>query len=211
MGVLTVIYTAIGGLKAVIFTDTIQWIILMVGLLFIGVPVAYFKIGGIDAIRSTLPEEFLSFTNISFSTLINWAITIIPIWFVGMTLYQRIFACRSKKEAQRAWFIAGLFEWPVMAIMGVTLGLFARVAMEQGMLSAETGIDAELGLPLLLKNVLPIGLVGLLMSAYFSAIMSTADSCLMAASGNVVSDLIGKYFTISDKNILRLSQLTHLA
>ena len=210
MGVLTVVYTAIGGLKAVIFTDTIQWLILMVGLLFIGVPVAYYQIGGIEAIRATLPPEFLTFTNISWQQIVNWGITIVPIWFVGMTLYQRIFACKNKKEAQKAWFIAGLFEWPIMALLGVVLGMFARVAFEQGMFDVNTTLDAELGLPLLLKNVLPIGVVGLLMSAYFSAIMSTADSCLMAASGNVVTDLIGRFVHLSDNKTLRLSQLTTL-
>lgn len=40
--------------------------------------------------------------------MINWAFTIIPIWFVGMTLYQRIYASRDEKNARRAWFIAGL-------------------------------------------------------------------------------------------------------
>lgn len=39
-------------------------------------------------------------------------------------------------------------------------------------------------------NILPVGLLGLLLAAYFSAILSTADSCLMAASGNVVTDLL---------------------
>lgn len=196
MGVIAVGYTVMGGLKAVIYTDTVQWIILMSGLIFIGIPIAYHAIGGMEAIRSTLPGEFLSLQNISWQTLVNWGITIIPIWFVGMTLYQRIYACRGVREAQRAWFIAGLFEWPVMAMMGVLLGLFSRVAVDNGMfadlgfMSAES-LDAEMGLPLLLKHVLPVGLMGLMMSAYFSAIMSTADSCLMAASGNLVTDIIG--------------------
>src|SRR5690606_6693731 len=53
-----------------------------------------------------------------------------------------------------------------------------------------SAIDAELGLPLLLRNILPVGLMGLMMSAYFSAIMSTADSCLMAASGNLTNDIL---------------------
>jgi SSS family solute:Na+ symporter len=134
-----------------------------------------------------------------------------------MTLYQRIFACRSKKDAQRAWFFAGLFEWPIMALMGVVLGMFARVAVENGMfaemgLTDASAMDAEMGLPLLLKTVLPVGLMGLMMSAYFSAIMSTADSCLMAASGNLVTDILESIFKfkLDDKRQLRLSQLTTL-
>lgn len=217
MGVIAIVYTVMGGIKAVIYTDTIQWIILMVGLIFIGIPLGYTAIGGYDAIQATLPAEFLSFTNISWQTFVNWGITIIPIWFVGMTLYQRIYACKGEKEARKAWFIAGIFEWPIMAMMGVLLGLFARVGAEQGMFTelgfgGVNSIDAEMGLPLLLRTVLPVGLMGLMMSAYFSAIMSTADSCLMAASGNLLTDVFGKWLhrEKSDKSILRTSQILTL-
>jgi len=60
-------------------------------------------------------------------------------------------------------------------------------------------------LPMFLRTILPAGLTGLMLSAYFSAIMSTADSCLMAASGNFVTDLtgIGKG---SAKSVIRWSQ-----
>jgi solute:Na+ symporter, SSS family len=51
-----------------------------------------------------------------------------------------------------------------------------------------------------------------MMSAYFSAIMSTADSCLMAASGNVLTDILQKFFNIPDdpKTMLRFSQVLTL-
>ncbi len=54
---------------------------------------------------------------------------------------------------------------------------------------AET-FDNELAIPLLLKHVLPTGLLGLVFAAYLSAVLSTADSCLMAASGNFYSDFL---------------------
>jgi len=217
MGAIAVIYTVMGGLKAVIYTDTIQWIILMGGLIFIGIPMSYFAIGGMEALKSSVHPEFFTFTNVSWQQLVNWGVTIIPIWFVGMTLYQRIYSTKSKKDARRAWFIAGIFEWPLMAFMGVILGLFSRVAVDNGMFASmgyETiqGLDAEMGLPLLLRNILPVGLMGLMMSAYFSAIMSTADSCLMAASGNVLTDIIDKIKPIkrTDKSVLRMSQILTL-
>ncbi len=217
MGAIAVIYTVMGGLKAVIYTDTIQWIILMAGLIFIGIPLCYISVGGMDVIKDTLGPEFFSFGNVSWQQLVNWGVTIIPIWFVGMTLYQRIYSTKSKKDAQRAWFIAGIFEWPLMAFMGVILGLFSRVAVDNGMFTSigyatAAGLDAEMGLPLLLRTVLPVGLMGLMMSAYFSAIMSTADSCLMAASGNVLTDILDKIKPIkrSDKGVLRLSQILTL-
>src|SRR5690606_7509873 len=99
---------------------------------------------------------------------------------------------------------------------GVLLGLFARVAADAGMFAAfdyATGeamaeSDPEMGLPLLLRSILPVGLTGLMMSAYFSAIMSTADSCLMAASGNFVTDILGLKST--DRKAIRISQVTTL-
>ncbi len=215
MGVVVVLYTFMGGIKAVIYSDTVQWILLMGGLCFVGIPLAVVHLGGIEAVMQALPPEFFRFDQVSWLQIFNWAVSIIPIWFVGMTLYQRIYASRNAHEARKAWFIAGLFEYPVMAFMGVSLGLLARVAAEGG-LFADFGfvdasqLDEELGLPLLLRAVLPAGLLGLMLSAYFSAIMSTADSCLMAASGNVVTDILGYFYRFSEKNMLRISQISTL-
>ncbi|WKN30677.1 sodium:solute symporter family protein [Porifericola rhodea] len=213
MGAVAVIYTVLGGIKAVIYTDTVQWIILMCGLIFIGLPIAYTAVGGWESIKATVAPEMLTFTNISWQDMVNWGVTIIPIWFVAMTLYQRIYASRDEKTARKAWFIAGVFEWPIMAFMGVALGLLAKVGADQGMfdyLGAEnvSATDPETGLPMLLRTVLPVGLMGLVMSAYFSAVLSTADSCLMAASGNIVSDLLCKIFPINEngKSFLVISQ-----
>lgn len=217
MGFVAIIYTVLGGLKAVIYTDTVQWALLMIGLILVGIPISYIEIGGMEAIRSSVGEEMLSLTNLSWQDFVYWGVTIIPIWFVGMTLYQRIYACKDEKTAKRAWYLAGVFEWPVMAFLGVTLGLFAKVAAEQGMfayLGAENVMetDPETGLPMLLRTVLPVGLLGVMMAAYFSAILSTADSCLMASSGNVVTDIIGR-FTGSkpdEKRFVRISQVVTL-
>jgi SSS family solute:Na+ symporter len=102
-----------------------------------------------------------------------------------------------------------------MAFMGVVLGLFARIAYEQGMFeqwgyAAGSGISEELGLPLFLRTVLPVGLMGIMMSAYFSAIMSTADSCLVAASGNLFTDILKKWFPNRKFREIRMSQILTL-
>ena len=212
MGFAALTYTILGGLKAVVYTDTVQWIILICGLLFLGVPFAYVEVGGLEAIKKTVGNEMLSLNNVGWKTLFNWGITIIPIWFVGMTLYQRIFASRDEAAAKKAWYIAGLFEWPVMAFLGVTLGLLARVALEQGLfagmgyLPGET-MDKELGLPVLLRSILPHGLMGIVMAAYFSAVMSTADSCLMAASASLTNDILPKRKTGFWSRHMKISQL----
>src|SRR5690606_1904287 len=114
--------------------------------------------GGWEAISAALPPEFFSLREVGWVQMLNWLITIVPIWFVGMTLYQRIYASRGVREAKKAWLIAGLFEYPVMAFMGVMLGLLARVAAQQGMFASAgfagpEGMDEEMGLPLLLRTV----------------------------------------------------------
>lgn len=204
IAVVIILYTVLGGLKAVIFTDTIQWLILFSGLIFFAIPFALYRIGGFSQLIKKLPPEFFSLTNIDWVTFVNWMVTIVPIWFVAMTIYQRIYASRNEKEAKKAWYIGGLFEYPVMAFTGVFLGMCSRVLF--------TGIDGEMGIPMLISNVLPIGIAGLVTAAYFSAIMSTADSCLMASSSNFVNDLLKKCFKKEpgEKKMMLLSQLMTL-
>jgi SSS family solute:Na+ symporter len=205
MAFIVVMYTVLGGLKAVIYTDTVQWIVLLSGLLFLGLPFAYHKLGGWETISQTLPDAHFSFLNVSWITIVNWSFSIIPIWFIAMTLYQRVYASPNVKQARRAFFIAGLFEYPLMAFSGVTLGMLARLAFPAS--------DAETALPLLLNSVLPIGIAGFVLASYFSAVMSTADSCLIAASGNFVNDIVSKFNgrKISDRQIMKLSQLSTMA
>lgn len=99
---ITIVYTVIGGLKAVIYTDSIQWAILLGGLILVTIPVTVWKLGGVGAIVERLPASHFSLLNIAPVTFINWMVTIIPIWLIGMTLYQRMYACRDEREAKRA-------------------------------------------------------------------------------------------------------------
>ena len=183
-------------MKAVIYTDTLQWFILMAGLIFVTTPVALSKAGGLAALREKLPTAHFTLSNIDGVTFINWMVTIVPIWLVGMTLYQRMYACRNVEEARKAWYVAGLFEYPVMAFTVVFLGMCSRVFFPE--------LDAEMGLPLLIREVLPIAVTGLVVAVYFSAIMSTADSYLVASSGNFVSDIIAR---IGRKRVTRIPSL----
>jgi SSS family solute:Na+ symporter len=184
MSVVIVAYTALGGLQAVVYTDTVQWSILFVGLIGLGIPLGYRAVGGIEGLREALPAQYFSLGNVTVLQFMTWMVTIVPIWFVAMTLYQRIHASRDVATARRAWFIAGLLEWPAMAFMGATLGMFGRVLFPTA--------EPEMGLPLLVRDVLPVGATGLVLAAYLAAIMSTADSCLLASVGNIIDDIVGR-------------------
>ncbi|HSN54195.1 MAG TPA: sodium:solute symporter family protein [Candidatus Sulfomarinibacteraceae bacterium] len=204
MSVVIVVYTALGGLQAVVYTDTLQWGILFVGLIGLGLPLGYRAVGGWAGLRAALPPEAFSLTNVTGLQVATWMVTIVPIWFVAMTLYQRIHASRDVATARRAWFFAGLLEYPAMAFIGATLGMFARVLYPT--------VDPEMGLPLLIRDVLPVGATGLILAAYFAAIMSTADSCLLASVGNLVDDLIGRHLApaASEHSKLVLSRVLTL-
>ncbi len=201
MAGVAILYTSFGGIQAVIYTDSIQWAVLLGGLLFFALPFSYVEIGGWEAIRAGLPASHFDLFNIGIGTFLTWMFTIIPIWFVGMTLYQRIYAARDVKTARRAWYLAGLLEWPLMAFLGVLLGMFGRVMFPDA--------ESEMALPMLIRDVLPVGLVGLVSAAYFSAIMSTADSCLLASVGNAVNDIYQKYIRpdAPDAAVLRVSRV----
>ena len=193
------IYTVLGGLKAVIYTDTLQWIILLAGLSLFGLPFAYKEVGGWQVMVETLPKEFFRLDNVTWVQIVNWFVTIIPIWFVAMTLYQRIYACRNVKDAKRAFFIAGLLEYPIMAFLGVSLGMMAHIVFPHA--------EKEMAMPMLLGQTLPAGIAGIVIAAYFSAIMSTADSCLIASSANWVNDIICRSnLKLSNRQFMLLSQ-----
>jgi len=65
MGAIIVGYTFMGGMKAVIYTDTVQWIILMSGLILVGIPISYYALGGWTAISQALPHKMLTLSNIT--------------------------------------------------------------------------------------------------------------------------------------------------
>ena len=184
MAVVIVFYTALGGLEAVVYTDTVQWVILFGGLLLFALPLGLRAVGGVSGLVAALPPGHLSLTNVSLGQVGTWIVTIVPVWFVAMTVYQRIHASRDLATARRAWFMAGLLEYPLMAFLGAILGMFGRVLYP--------AVDPEMGLPMVIRHVLPVGATGLILAAYFSAIMSTADSCLLASVANVVDDIYGR-------------------
>jgi SSS family solute:Na+ symporter len=103
----------------------------------------------------------------------------------------------KEKEAKKAWLIAGFFSGPY--VLGVILGMLAKVAATNGMFEGIHRWMMRNGITYF-ATILPIGLMGLMLSSYFSAILSTADSCLMAASGNIVTDILAKF---------SLKELTH--
>ncbi len=156
-----VFYTSLGGIKAVIYPiDSMDCITR--GCYFWDFATLSWEVGT----SGRPPSHYFSLANISCVTLLNWGFAIIPIWFIAMTLYQRVYSTKNVREAKKAFIIAGVFEYPLMSFSGVILGMLARVAYPES--------EAETALPMMINHVLPIGIAGFVLAAYFSAVMSTA-------------------------------------
>jgi len=91
---ITIVYTVIGGLKAVIYTDTIQWIILLTGLIAVTIPVTLVKIGGWAALRSALPASHIPR---------NTPVKAITGYSKNPAMYQARRASRSVRQANIRW------------------------------------------------------------------------------------------------------------
>lgn len=185
IGAIVILYTVLGGLEAVIWTDYFQMIILVAGILFLALPLGLRAVGGVPVLRENLPAEMFSLGNIGPWQVVAWILSIAPIWFISMAAFQRIYAARDEATARRAFYITAFVEWPVYGMAGAVIGMMARVLYPQ--------LEAELAMPAMVLHALPVGVAGLVVAAYMSAVMSTADSCLMVPVGCFVEDFYHRH------------------
>ena len=172
-----VAYCILGGQISVMKTDALQ----------LGV-----MLGGIGACivalyaRTGLPEGGLhvALVNVDFPISRFWYFMIVigSGFVVGPDVYGRLFTARSPGAARRGALASGLALLVVSAAV-VSIGVWAR---HFGKPPEGTGV-----LPWILKNELPVGLGGFLSLALLSAIISSADTCLMSAASTAEHDLLG--------------------
>lgn len=205
--------TAMGGLMAVTMTDCFQIILVIIGVIWIFFT-ALGNHGGFDGINaslaemaSTLPEGFNVFMNGSKATTLAWMILPgIMYVIIGQDIYQRLFACKDGKTAVKASLASGALVM-IISMMPVTLGLMARIDFPE---LAANGTTAS-AFATLAMATLPSWGVGIIMAAALSAILSTADSLLSAASSHFMNDFwmcyIAKDADPNDKKLLWVSRI----
>jgi Na+/proline symporter len=138
--VVVVLYTVLGGLLAVVWTDAIQMIIIFVGLIMI-VVVGVNVVGGFDVLSSNTPTEYWNFLP-SEGNGVSW-IAYVAMW-VGMALgnipspdiAQRAFIAKDAKTAQKGMITAGLLYWTV-GFIPIIIALIGITMINQGLLSPE--------------------------------------------------------------------------
>ena len=183
------LYTAAGGLAAVVYTDVLQALVLLLGSCL----VAYFSFAQVDfswaAIAANTAPEKLSLMLPIDDPNLPWLGTLVGVpilgfyfWCTNQFVVQRVLGARSIAEARWGARVAGLLKLPVLYIM-VMPGVMAAMILPP--------LDnADAVFPTLVTTLLPAGLVGLVMAGLLAAIMSSIDSTLNAASALLTMDFL---------------------
>jgi SSS family solute:Na+ symporter len=169
-----------GGLWAVVWTDVFQYGLLMGGLL-LATGLAYYYVGGFEALSTHLPDSYFDPTSEGLMTLGSYFRLVILAYSTDHAFLQRGLAAKSPDEARFAYLYTGL-NYIVFGGCVVFIGMAAAVLLP----GLENQDDA---LPNLIKKVFPSELRGVFLTAILAVTMSTASSSLAAASAMLVQDL----------------------
>lgn len=192
--VITGIYTVLGGLHTVMYTEAIQAIVLLFGstvLLFMG----FDKVGGWHGMMASIPKEklnmFPSLKDPDFPWLgILFASPIVGIWYwcTDQHIVQRCLAAKNETQARRGTIFAAYLKLLPFFIFLIP-GLIAYALAQQGKLVLT---DENAAFPTLVKEVMPIGLRGLLAGGLLAALMSSLASVYNACSTLFTMDIYQK-------------------
>jgi len=198
-GVLTTFYTTLGGMKAVIWTDTLQFVVLFGGLIVIlavalvqvpGGMTGAFEIGRaagkLDVSFSLDPSIRITFAGLlvgsMFTNLVQLA--------TDQVAVQRYLTASSLREAKRALWIKLALLLPVIAVVystGLVIFAFYHAQGEDPLAAGKISSPDQI-LPYFVVHELPVGLPGLLIAAIFAATMSATSSGLNALASATTVD-----------------------
>ncbi|MDD2706660.1 MAG: sodium:proline symporter [Verrucomicrobiae bacterium] len=207
----TILYDFLGGMRAVIWTDVIQFL-----FLFGGIGLALMEIvqsigGWGNLCNLTAPERLNAFRWKGHGMGDGETYSLLPMFIGGLFLYasyygfdqtqaQRILSCRNDGDSMRALCLNGLVRLPlalVYALVGVALAAYASIhssfLWELPLKPDLTGVDYNMALPIFVIKHLPQGIVGLIVVGLFAAAMSSLDSTLNSLSAATAEDVIGRF------------------
>ena len=184
LGILILIYTAVGGLWAVIVTDVLQFVVLTAAVLIV-VPLSLDKIGGIDNFVSKAPENFFNLVNEEYTWGFMIAFGLYNLFFIaGNWAYvQRYTSVATPKDAKKVgWLFGGLYL--------VSPLIWMLPPMAYRILNPELGGLADEGAYLLMcKEVLPVGMLGLMLGGMIFATSSSVNTTLNISAGVLANDV----------------------
>ncbi|MGV8942424.1 MAG: sodium:solute symporter [Lysobacter sp.] len=200
MGVFTILYTTLGGMKAVIWTDFVQVFVMFGGALFaIGFIISNID-GGVPAFfQMAMADDKMHLLDFSFdlTKATVWGFIFLVLFDVVLTfpkdqvLMQRILSTRSDKEASRSvWTFAAMMLPGGFVFYLIGTALFVYYQSNPERMNPTLPIDATF--PLFIAAELPMGITGLIIAAIFAAAMSTLSSIINSVSTLVSVDFYEK-------------------
>ncbi len=208
--VITGLYTVMGGLHAVVYTETLQAIVIIIGsltLMIIGLD----KVGGWDALITSLPKEKLNMfpplSDPDFPWIgILFASPIVGVWYwcTDQHIVQRCLAGRDEQQARRGTIFAAylkLFPFFIFMIPGI----IAFSLAQQGKLDLP---NTDQAFPTLVRELMPVGLRGLLAGGLLAALMSSLAAVYNACSTLFTMDIYKKFKpTAPDKELVTVGRI----
>ncbi len=195
------IYSSLGGMRGVVFTDVLQF-----ALLAIGIPLTFLiglhKIGGWHKLITGVPHHYLYFFHSQND--LTLFILLFFTFMVGEILIppyvQRLLLSRSSKTTVRATYLSALISIPVFLLSG-GIGLIAYCYQQ--------GLKADNVFPIVVHQLLPIGISGIVSAALLSIILSSGSGLLNAAAIAFANDIVKPLKTNdSTINFLKLARVS---
>ena len=200
MGVLSIIYCTLGGVEAVIWTDTIQTVVLLGGaVVCFGVMIAGSEGSTGDFFSTALDDGKLHFVNFHFdptsASLALWVVVIggigqnISSYTADQAVVQRYMTTPDQRRAAGSIWFAALLAIPASFLfyfMGTGLYVFYKSHPEK----LDPTFLTDQILPLFIANELPVGIAGLIVAGIFAAAQSTVSTSMNSTATAVVTDFL---------------------
>lgn len=198
MGILATGYTALGGLSAVLWTDLLQFIILVIGAIWVAVSLCVNVPGGAMGIWEiaqrtnhlhVIEWKISPYEMTGISVGICYFFQLMQDYGTDQVTVQRLMAVKTSRGVSRAVFFNAFSDLIIVSLLlFVGLGLFAYYHSFPGELSKELTGDSML--PFYIIHVLPPGVSGLLITAIFAAAMSSMDSGINSMTTVLINDFV---------------------
>lgn len=205
LGILCMLYVSTGGLWSVVLTDVIQFVILT-AVVLIAAPLSLREAGGLDAFLAHAPEGFLSPVSEGFPWLFIVAFFLYNLVYLGggWSFVQRYGAVRKPGDARKA---ALLFS----ALYLVSPVLWMLPALVCRLTSGPAGVEAEDAFLVMCRQILPRGLLGVMVSGLVFASLSSINSILNAMASVFSKDIVARLRPgVSDRGLLRTARISSL-
>jgi solute:Na+ symporter, SSS family len=182
--IIFITYTLIGGQYAVVYTDIIQFLIMVIGICILAAPLLLLKaLPYLD----TLPSSHLQFPvnqNLPLLSITSIFFMMFLPHVVGPDIYSKILSSKNTYHARIGTILAGLFK----ILFAFSIGVIALAATVLPSVQ-ESITNPYQAIPLAISTVHPF-IAGILLAAFLATMMSTADSCLLSAGTILSVDII---------------------